>query len=48
MLDGIDKAHQSIIEKSVAEKYGHIFGTDEITPQNSHREDLILSKEKHT
>ena len=42
-----DKAHQTIIEKSMAEKNGHIHRTDQNTPQTSHRKNLMSSKEKH-
>ena len=46
-LDCIDKAHQATLEKSIAEKNGHIHRTDQNTPQTSHRKDLMSSKEKH-
>ena len=47
-MDCIDKAHQLTLEKFIAENNGHIFRTDQNTPQTSHRKDLIWSKEKHT
>ena len=43
-MDCKDKAHQATLEKSLAEKNGHTFRTDQNTPQTSHQKDLFSSK----
>ena len=44
MLDCIDKAQQSILENSIAEKNGQIHRTDRNTPQTNLRKNMMSSK----
>ena len=46
-LDCLDKAHQSILENFMAEKYVHIWRTDQNTPQTNYRKEFMPSKAEH-
>ena len=46
-LSCIDKAHQSILKFPTADKYGHIWWTDQKTNQSNYRKKIMSSKEKH-
>ena len=45
-LNFIHKAHQLLLENSIAEKNGHIYRTDQKTLQSIYRKDLTCRKTK--